>query len=119
LAYDEIVFLPITPTGDVFLQQAVLLAHRGTDFRTHILDGRVVLLEPFAPMTNAGAYIEQTLDFDVVVAGKGKYELAQCCMVIGLDDPSLRILVEPLVVRFVEASESIHGAQSIQKSRDP
>jgi len=78
-----------------------------------------MLLEPFAPKANAGAYIEHALHFDVVVASKGKDELAQCRMVFGLDDPRLRILVEPLVVRFVEASESIHGAQSIQKSRDP
>ena len=68
-------------------------------------------------MRYACTNVENALYLDLVELDERKHEFAKSRVVVCARYARLRVLVKPLVVRFVEAPEPIHGAEVYPKDR--
>ena len=66
-------------------------------------------------MRDPGADVEQALDLDLIEFDKREYEFTKRYVIVGAHYARLGVLVKPLVVRFIEAPEPIHGAEVYPK----
>lgn len=66
-------------------------------------------------MCDPGSDVEQVLDLDLIEFDKRKYEFTKRYVIVGAYYARLGVLVKPLVVRFIEAPEPIHGAEVYPK----
>jgi hypothetical protein len=62
-----------------------------------------------------GADVEQALDLDLIEFDKCEYEFTKRYVIVGARYARLGVLVKPLVIRFIEAPEPIHGAEVYPK----
>src|SRR5690606_290026 len=75
----------------------------------------LVLLDPSLPVANPRADVERRLDLEVVVLREGEDEAREPRVLLFRDHAGLRILVEAVVVRFVEATELVHTASLVRE----
>jgi hypothetical protein len=116
LTYDEVMLLSIAPACDVFLLQAVFLAHGNAYLGARVFKARMLAFKPVLPMRDTRPDIKDTLNLQLIESNEGEYEVTERNVIVGAHDARLGVLVKPLIVRVVETPEPIHGAEVYPKA---